>query len=172
MPSPLDQTDRRIVAALARDGRRSFRDIARELDISEGTVRFRVTRLQEEGLIRVTAVGSPLALGVEVYAMLLIRVKPGHVREAGRILTSYPNVRFVSATFGSIDIIIQTLHRDTHDLHLFVNEELPRRIPAITNIETCQLAEVLKSSWTWGEWFEYLDGGNASDPADAVAKAS
>jgi Lrp/AsnC family transcriptional regulator, regulator for asnA, asnC and gidA len=139
-------------------------ELDRELDISEGTVRFRVTKLQDEGLIRVTAVGSPLALGVNVYAMILIRVKPGHVAETGRILSSYPNVRFVSAAFGSVDLFIQTLHRDTRDLHHFVSEELPRRLPAITSIETCQLTEVLKSSWTWGEWFEYLD---SSDDAES-----
>ena len=172
MASLLDDLDRRIVAALADDGRRSFRDIARELDISEGTVRFRVTRLQDEGLIRVTAVGSPLALGVNVYAMILIRVKPGHVAEAGRVLSSYRNVRFVSAAFGSVDLIIQTLHRDTRDLHRFVSEELPRRLPAITSIETCQLAEVLKSSWTWGDWFEYLDGRNEDDVADPAEKVA
>ncbi|CAH1651442.1 MAG: Lrp/AsnC family transcriptional regulator [Chelatococcus sp.] len=172
MPGPLDKLDRRIVAALARDGRRTFRDIARELDISEGTVRFRVTRLQEEGLIRVTAVGSPLALGVEVYAMILIRVKPGHVKEAGTILSSYPNVRFVGSAFGSVDLFIQTLHRDTRDLHRFVSEELPQRIPAITSIETCQLAEVLKSTWTWGDWFEYLDGADAvREPLQEAADA-
>jgi Lrp/AsnC family transcriptional regulator, regulator for asnA, asnC and gidA len=165
----LDELDRRIVAALARDGRRPYRDIARELDVSEGTVRFRMARLQEEGLIRVTAVGSPLALGVEVYAMILIRVKPGHVSEAGRILSGYPNVRFVSAAFGSIDLIIQTLHRDARDLHRFVSEELPSRIPAIVSTETYQLADVLKSTWTWGDWFEYLDGEPAV--ADAAAQA-
>jgi Lrp/AsnC family transcriptional regulator for asnA, asnC and gidA len=172
MSSILDELDRRIVAALASDGRRPFRDIARELDISEGTVRFRVTRLQEEGLIRVTAVGSPLALGVNVYAMILIRVKPGHVAETGRILSSYPNVRFVSAAFGSVDLFIQTLHRDTRDLHRFVSEELPRRLPAITSIETCQLTEVLKSSWTWGEWFEYLDSGDDAEGSEKTEKVA
>lgn len=163
MSSILDEIDRRIVAALAVDGRRPFRDIARELDVSEGTVRFRVTRLQDEGLIRVTAVGSPLALGVDVYAMILIRVKPGHVAETGRTLSTYPNVRFVGAAFGSVDLFIQTLHRDTRDLHRFVSEELPRRCPSITSIETCQLTDILKSSWTWGEWFDYLDGNDETE---------
>jgi Lrp/AsnC family transcriptional regulator for asnA, asnC and gidA len=153
----LDELDRRIVAALAKDGRRPYRDIARELDVSEGTVRFRVTRLMDEGLIRVTAVGSPLALGVDAYALIHIRVTPGHVAEAARVLTGYPNIRFVAKSFGSTDIIIQTLHANAQDLHRFASEELPRRIPEITQIEIFQLAEVLKSTWMWGDWFEYLD---------------
>jgi Lrp/AsnC family transcriptional regulator for asnA, asnC and gidA len=59
----LDQIDQQIIAALAKDGRMSFREIARQLDVSEGTVRVRMGRLQDENLIRVTLVGSPLALG-------------------------------------------------------------------------------------------------------------
>ncbi len=152
-PGPLDETDRRIVVALSRDGRRPYRDIARELGISEGTVRVRMARLFDEGLMRVTVVGSPLALGVEVVAVVLIRVKPGHIDATARILGTCRNVRFVGLSFGAADIIIQTLHPSMDDLHDFVSERLPGLAPAITQTETFQLAAVRKSSWTWEEWF-------------------
>lgn len=168
MPEGLDRTDRRIVSALARDGRRPYRDIARELGVSEGTVRARMARLQEEGLIRVTAVGSPLALGVNVVALSLIRVKPGHVSEAAKTLSGYKNVRFVATSFGSADIIIQTLHPDMRDLQRFIGDEVPRAVPAVTNTETFQFAEVQKSTWTWGDWFEYLDGPREHEHDGAV----
>ena len=163
MSEGLDRLDRRIVSALAKDGRRPYRDIARELGVSEGTVRARMGRLQDEGLIRVTAVGSPLALGVNVYALSLIRVKPGHVASAAKTLSEYPNIRFVGTSFGSADIIIQTLHPNMRDLHQFISDEIPRAVPAITSTETFQLSDVLKSSWTWGDWFEYLDGTRERD---------
>ena len=43
----VDAVDRRIVAALQRDGRRPFTSIARDLGISEAAVRQRVARLKE-----------------------------------------------------------------------------------------------------------------------------
>jgi Lrp/AsnC family transcriptional regulator for asnA, asnC and gidA len=163
----LDHTDRAIIAALARDGRMSFRNIARQLDISEGTVRTRMTRLQDENLIRVTLVGSPVALGGGVSAMVLLRVKPGHVRETAEILGNLKNVRFVGLSFGPADIILQSLHKDVGDLHRFVSELIPEVAPAVTSTDTFQIADVTKSSWTWGDWFEHLD----TDQADALHAA-
>ncbi len=159
----LDKVDRQIITALARDGRRSYREIGRALDISEGTVRKRVARLQEDGLVRVTLVGNPLSMGVGVGAMILLRVKPGHVRSTADALVKYPNVRFVSLSFGKGDVILQTLNKDVADLHHFVSETIPEAAPHVTSTETFQLAEILKSAWTWGDWFEYLEDGSEED---------
>lgn len=153
----LDQIDQQIIAALAKDGRVSFREIARQLEISEGTVRVRMTRLQDEDLIRVTLVGSPLALGVGVSAMTMMRVRPGHVRETAEKLSQLRNVRFVGLSFGPADVMIQSLHKDVADLHHFVSELIPQIAPEVTSTDTFQLAEIMKSSWTWGDWFEYLE---------------
>lgn len=150
----LDELDRKIIVALEKDGRRSYRDIGRDLNIPEATIRLRVAKLLENDHIRITAVGNPMSLGVQVVAITLIRVKPGHVEETAKVLASYPNVRFVGSSFGSADIIIQTLHRNVQSLHQFVTHEIPNTAQAVTSTETFQLAEVIKSSWAWGEWFE------------------
>lgn len=152
--SNLDDLDRHIIAALARDGRAPYREIARELGVSEGTIRNRVGRLTEEKLIRITAVGDMMALGVEVVATVNIQVNPGHVEKVAETLAEYPHVRFVATSFGSVDIIIQVLNKNIQSLHDFVNQELPRLSPEITGTETFQLSRVLKSAWTWDDWFD------------------
>ena len=90
----ISQTDRKIIASLARNGRRSFREIARELDISEGTVRQRVGRLVDLELIRITVVGNLITLGFEVVAMVHIRVQPGHARFDRRAADDLPSRPF------------------------------------------------------------------------------
>jgi Lrp/AsnC family transcriptional regulator, regulator for asnA, asnC and gidA len=150
----LDALDQSIIVALEDDGRKPFREIARELNVAEATVRARVNRLLEAGLIHITAVGDPLKLGVEVMAIILIKVKPGGIRETAEILAKYANVRFVGTAFGSADIILQTLHPNLQSLHDFVSRELPLAAPLITNTETFQLAERVKSTWNWRTWFE------------------
>ncbi len=162
----IDKLDRQIISALARDGRISYRELARSLDISEGTVRMRIARLQDEDLVRITVVGSPLALGVGMNVMIMMRVKPGHVRETADALVKFPNVRFVGLSFGPADVCIQSLHKDIGDLHHFVSEVIPQAAPYVTSTDTFQLAEVMKSSWTWGDWFEYID--DESDEALAA----
>ena len=150
---PLEPLDRRILAALSRDGRRPYRDIARELKVSEGTVRQRVSRLVERGLIRISAVGSPLHLGFEAVALVLIQVRPGTIDEVAKKLAEFPHVRFVGTSFGSADIVIQTIHATMQDLYNFVSTELPEIAGSIIRTETFQLNNVLKSSWTWDDWF-------------------
>ncbi len=156
-PGALDPLDRRIIISLERDGRRPYREIARELDVSEGTIRQRVNRLTKQGIITITAVGNFLALGVGVVAMVMVRVKPGHVEQTAEILAGFPNIRFVSITFGSTDIIIQALHSSPQSMHKFVSQEMPRAAAAITGTETFQLVSTLKSTWNWSAWFELSD---------------
>lgn len=161
----IDKLDRQIIAALARDGRIAYRELARALDVSEGTIRMRVARLQDEDLVRITLVGSPLALGVGMNVMIMMRVKPGHVRETAEALVKFPNVRFVGLSFGPADVCIQSLHKDIGDLHHFVSELIPEVAPYVTSTETFQLAEVMKSSWTWGDWFEYIETDGEQAPS-------
>ncbi|MBN9064244.1 MAG: hypothetical protein BGP06_14740 [Rhizobiales bacterium 65-9] len=150
----IDQTDRRILAALSPDGRRPYRDIARDLGVSEGTIRQRVGRMIDRGLIRIAAVGSPLNLGFEAVALVLIQVKPGAIDAVAKKLADIPHVRFVGTTFGSADISIQTIHPTTQDLYAFISNELPQMMDgAIIRTETFQLTNVMKSSWTWDDWW-------------------
>jgi len=169
----LDDLDKRIIVALEEDGRRPYRDIARDIGVAEATVRARVTRLSEAGLIRITAVGDPLGLGVSTMAISLIRTRPGTVHEVAKALALRPNVRFVGTAFGSADIVIQTLHRDIRALHDFMTRELPALAPDVTGTETLQLADVLKSSWDWRAWFEESENRSVtSEDAPATAAAS
>ncbi len=167
----LDDLDRALVAALEDDGRRPYRDIGRDLDVPEATVRSRVNRLLDSGLIRISAVGDPLALGVEVAAISLLRLRPGAVQESAERLTAYPNVRFVGASFGAADLIIQTLHHDIDELHRFITETLPDALEGLVSTETFQLAKVHKSSWDWRAWFAAQDAAaGVASGAGAVAR--
>ncbi len=155
----LDSLDKHIIIALEHDGRRPYRDIARDLNTPEATIRSRVNRLIEEGLIHITAIGDPQKLGVHINAISLIKVQPGGIKETADLLKEFPNVRFVGTSLGSADIIIQTLHSSLQELHEFISETIPKIAPAVSSTETFQIAEVKKSSWEWRAWFEEKDKG-------------
>jgi Lrp/AsnC family transcriptional regulator, regulator for asnA, asnC and gidA len=152
-PETLEPLDQQIIAALSRDGRRPYREIARALDVSEGTIRQRVGRLVDKGVIRIAAVGSPLLLGFEAVALIHIQVRPGTIDQTTQILADMPHVRFVGTSFGSADIIIQSIHSSTNELYHFVSNTLPKLVPTIVRTDTFQLTNVVKSSWTWEDWF-------------------
>ncbi len=149
----LDDLDKQIIGALAEDGRRPYRDIARELGASEASIRQRVGRLTEKGLIRIAAIGNLISLGFDAVAMIMIKVKPGKVDEYAQGIAEYSSVRFVAILLGNADIAIQSLHNSLEELHEFVRNELPSRFPDIVSIEVFPEIKTIKSSWTWKDWF-------------------
>ena len=62
----IDDTDNKIVDLLMEDGRMNAAEIARRLggELSERAIRYRINRLQEDGIIQVIAVLSPKTLGL------------------------------------------------------------------------------------------------------------
>lgn len=135
----LDEVDREIVRQLQQDGRRSYREMARSLDVSEGTVRWRVRRMQDSGALRIAAIADPFRLGYTVLASMFLRVAPGELEHVVDALVRWQEVVYVSSCTGRVDIYIQVVCRSHEDLW----ELVARRIPAIGGvIETETLMEL------------------------------
>jgi Lrp/AsnC family leucine-responsive transcriptional regulator len=82
--SGMDDLDQAILAVLTRDARISWKDLAQEVGVSPPTIRDRVKRLQDTGVIQRFAVElSPVALGFTLEAIVRFRPLPGkrHVLE-------------------------------------------------------------------------------------------
>ena len=63
MKNGLDLLDRRIIRLLQQDGRVAAADIARQLQVSERTVRNRIARMREQGAVLPTLVVNPKFFG-------------------------------------------------------------------------------------------------------------
>lgn len=88
--SPLDT---KILGLLIKDGRATFADIARDLNVSRAHVRERVQKLIDEGVIeQFTAVVNPDKLGKAVSAFFDVRVSPVSIQEVARDLAAQPEV--------------------------------------------------------------------------------
>jgi len=144
----LDGIDKRIVSLLRIDGRMSFRKIASELNVSEGMIRQRVRKLVNTSFIRICAISDPLKLGVPVLAAILLKVKPSAVEEVSDQLAQLSTVRYVALGVGAHDIIIESLHRDTTDLHDFLSNVIGRMSDVIS-ADTFQAVRIKKSIWDW-----------------------
>jgi len=70
----MDETNRKIVALLAGDGRLSFTELAKHTGLSVSAVQQRVRRLEEGGVIRgYSAVINPSAAGLPLTAFVSIK---------------------------------------------------------------------------------------------------
>ncbi|MCW2579932.1 MAG: HTH-type transcriptional regulator [Blastococcus sp.] len=121
----LDAVDRQIVGELNADGRLPFAAVGKSLDMSESQVRKRVTRLVDNGIIRITALADPRSLGFSVQAWVAISTRPGHsVTELAGALTRLPSVAYVVATAGRFDLFAELVCRDTDELMRLVDLEI------------------------------------------------
>ncbi|MFJ6571382.1 Lrp/AsnC family transcriptional regulator [Streptomyces sp. NPDC091292] len=72
----MDETDQLVVSALLANGRASWTTIAEALDLSEGTVRRRGSRLLDSGLLAVTALENPYRAWGGWPLVLILRTRP------------------------------------------------------------------------------------------------
>lgn len=134
----LDELDRRIVDALAPDARTSNRKIAQDLGVTEGTVRTRIKRMEEEGQIRITAVTNIDHLRNPTLAYIWVEVdSAAEVKTVARALADVPQIGFVAVTLGRFDILAITLVQNNGQLAEFLNSKVSV-IPGVRRTE-CSL---------------------------------
>lgn len=113
----LDDLDREILQELQADGRRAFRDIARQLGVSEATIRTRVKRLRDARVLQILGYVDPAAFGYGIMVVLLIKVTPDAHASAIQTFTSWPDTTWVSTTVGRSNIYVQMLCNDLRSLY-------------------------------------------------------
>ncbi|HEX6417926.1 MAG TPA: Lrp/AsnC family transcriptional regulator [Acidimicrobiales bacterium] len=147
-PPPLDDIDRRIIAALVADGRLSVNELASRVGVSRATAYSRLDRLRTEGVITgFTATVDPAKIGHGVAALILINVDQNEWRAARDELLELPGVEYLAFTSGGFDmvalvrvgsieelrdVVLDHLHGTTHvrsTQTVFVLDEQRRHIP-------------------------------------------
>lgn len=149
-PSPveLDDIDRRILALLRDEGRRPNTEIARAIGVSEPTVRKRLDRMLQQGVLKILAVLNAAATGFPVDAVIGIRVKTGQLLEVGKQLAAINQVTYVGYVSGRFDILVQVLLRDHAQLFEFLSVVL-QQIDGIAASETFNVLHTQKFSYMW-----------------------
>lgn len=132
---PMDKVDLDIINKLQVDGRKSFTDIAKELDISEGTVRNRVARLLDQNVIQIIGMIDPAQLGYDAPAMIGLSVQPPMLESVAATVATFSEVSYLIMVSGEFDLIVEVLCEDRDDLASFLNEKL-LRVPGITRSQT------------------------------------
>ncbi len=143
----LNATDQRIVDFLREDGRKPYREIARQLGVSESMVRKRVARLLDTGWMRILAITDPLQLGVPVLATTYAQVRPHLVEEVAARIAVAQAARYVAIGVGVNNLIFESIHASARELHEFIQENLG--FDGVISSETIQVVDIRKSVWDW-----------------------
>ena len=102
----MDELDHKIIALLQMDGRASNAKIAREVGVSEGTVRRRLRRLTKDDVVHIVAVPNLEKLGYATTALVGLQTGPGMSDTVAESLASLPESHYVAVTTGSYDVFV------------------------------------------------------------------
>lgn len=106
----MDEVDRELIRLLRHDGRASYTALAKEVGTSEGTVRARIKRLLDDGIIQRFTIRTA---GRNVKALIEVAVTSNvHTQEVTRQIASWDGVEAVWEVTGENDIIVVA---DCHD---------------------------------------------------------
>jgi Lrp/AsnC family leucine-responsive transcriptional regulator len=118
----MDAVDRKILALLMEDGRRTYDDIAGQVSLSAPSVKRRVDRLRERGALQgFTAVVDHGALGWNTEALVELFFRPGTtLDEVGAVLREHPEVAEAWSVTGEADAIARVRTEDNRDLERLI----------------------------------------------------
>ena len=132
----MDEIDRKIVALLRQNARRSFQDIGSHVALSAPAVKRRVDRLEADGVIRsYAAVVDPAAIGWHTHAVVALycegRMSGQEVRAA---VEGHPEVQSAYTVAGEASAILHLRAADTQ--HLEEALERLRDAPGVRRTHT------------------------------------
>lgn len=156
----VDETDRKLIEQLARDGRKPFAALAEELGVSQSTVRSRLSKLEDEDVITVVALCNALVLGHQVVRLLLqVRnLTPSAVADS---LVEIDQINHVALVAGSHDLYLEATCRDQRQLIDLLDEI--RRHPGVAAIQPIIVTSLAKD-YTWAG-LRGAAGQSISDPS-------
>jgi DNA-binding Lrp family transcriptional regulator len=144
MASPiLDELDRQLIDLLASDARVSNRKIATRLGVTEGTVRGRIKRLQQEKLISFTAITGLQMARKSQLAFIYVQAEVERTREVARQLADMEPINAVLITMGRFNILAMTLFEELDELVEVASDRI-LAIPGVHHVETSIAVKTMK----------------------------
>ena len=149
MTLKIDPVDRAIIRLLMEDGRMPVAEMARRIaDVSERVAHYRIDRLLQQGVIHVSAIVDPRAVGFTVRADAFINVESGCISAVAERLVEFEEVSFVACSFGEYDVSITVHARDNTELYTFL-AEVVANVPGVRATTVILVPVFLKDVYHW-----------------------
>ena len=136
----LDDKDKQILNLLQENARLSYTEIANELDISEATVRYRVKKLMDAGIIsKFTVLLDPRKIGYPTTGILMVKIAPEQFEEAAEQISKLFETRHVLQTTGDYDVLTVVKARSLEHLN-----EVRQKIELIPGVKELSLSASMR----------------------------
>ena len=137
----LDDVDRHILNLLQDDARRSFKEIAQEVKVSEATVFVRVKKLMKNSVIKsYKAIVDPKQVGKGTLAFVMLKANPNVYTKVLPTLVNMDEIYEIFDVTGAYYAILKIRTSSTEELATIID-----KIGMIEGITGTETAVVLRS---------------------------
>lgn len=146
---PIDTIDSAMIRLLQADGRISNTDMARQLNLSEATVRSRLKRLIDDEIIQIVAVSNPFMLGFEFTGNIYIHVEMKKLDSIVAELKTFRELWYIILTTGESNINAEFIVKNRDELNDLVYNKISK-IDGVIRVETSVIMKFEKRDYSYG----------------------
>jgi len=155
----LDDLDLELIGQLMKDGRQTNVALAKQVGTSVGTVRNRIQKLTENGVMQIVGVADPLKVGFSVHTIMALTVDHSRVRQIAEQFASMHPVRYVAYVSGICNLVVMSVFRSNEELLTFLRDDIADFV-GIQQIETMHVLETVKRSYNYSFGAPFSLNGN------------
>lgn len=133
--SRLDDVDHKIIRLLGEDARKSNRQIAADIGVTEGTVRTRLKNLHNAGLIQFTVVTDFRLAGSPNLVVFGVHAEPQRVRTLAGQLAEIEQLGSVMILLGRYNLMAMGLFTSMEDVYELVRTRI-KPLPGVRRVNT------------------------------------
>lgn len=159
----LDHIDCGMIRLLQKDGRVSNSEIAKELGVSEATVRTRLNRLIDEEYIQIVAVSNPLKLGFKIVGTIRIHADIKKMDSVTKELLKIKPLWHIVHSTGVSGIECEFVVKSMDGLNDLIFEQI-HKIDGVIRTEPSLFLKYIKRKYDWGTALDERTSGKPSGP--------
>ncbi|MDP4086470.1 MAG: Lrp/AsnC family transcriptional regulator [Bacillota bacterium] len=121
----IDEVDKRIISILHENGRTSYTEIGKQLNLSRVAIQSRINHLIDVGVIeRFTAVINPVKVGIHVSAFFNVEVEPQFIEKVAEELMEESAVTSLYHMTGPSKLHMHGIFANNQEMEQFLTKKL------------------------------------------------
>ncbi len=145
----IDNVDSKIICLLQKDGRMPNTEIAKQVGVTEATVRNRLQRLIKNDVFQIVAVCDPFKIGFQIMGNIKISIQPSKSTHVINELKKNQELWYIALVSGTSDLDVEFLVESMEHLRELIHDKISK-IDGVNSTQTSFLLEHIKDSYEWG----------------------